>query len=65
MKHIVKYTLALFICTLALLGLVACAPSELSYEEQKTAYDGIIAEYTALLKAKQNGETLTAPDTAH
>ena len=63
MKHIVKYTLALFICTLALLGLVACAPSELSYEEQKTAYNGIIEEYTALLTAKQNGETLTPPDT--
>ena len=63
MKHIVKYTLALFICTLALLGLVACAPSELSYEEQKTAYDGIIEEYTALLTAKQNGEELPVPDT--
>ena len=63
MKHIVKYTLALFICTLALLGLVACAPSELSYEEQKTAYNGIIEEYTALLTAKQNGEELPVPDT--
>ena len=63
MKHIVKYTLALFICTLALLGLVACAPSELSYEKQKAAYNDIIEQYTALLTAKQNGETLTAPDT--
>ena len=63
MKHIVKYTLALFICTLALLGLVACAPSELSYEEQKTAYDGIIEEYTALLTASLNGEELPVPDT--
>ena len=63
MKHIVKYTLALFICTLALLGLVACAPSELSYEEQKTAYNGIIEEYTALLTASLNGEELPVPDT--
>ncbi len=64
MKHIVKHTFALSICALALFVLVACAPSEPSYEEQKLAYTSIIEEYTTLLTAKQNGETLTPPDTA-
>ena len=36
---------------------------EKDYEKQKSLYDGIIAEYTALLTAKQNGEALSAPDT--
>ena len=40
-----------------------CACGGMTPEQQKAAYNGIIAEYTALLKAKQNGETLTAPDT--
>ena len=63
MKHIVKYTLALFICTLALWAFTACGPSIDDYETQKAAYDGIIEEYTALLTAKQNGEELPVPDT--
>ncbi len=63
MKHIVKHTLALSICALALFALAACAPSEPSYEEQKLAYTSIIEEYTALLTAKQNGEEIPAPDT--
>ncbi len=40
-----------------------CACGGMTPEQQKAAYDGIIEEYTALLKAKQNGETLTPPDT--
>lgn len=41
-----------------------CACGGMTPEQQKAAYDGIIAEYTALLKAKQNGEELPTPDTA-
>ncbi|MBR6782621.1 MAG: hypothetical protein IKM33_05440 [Clostridia bacterium] len=46
-----------------MLSAAACSTSTQSYEKQKAAYDGIIAEYTALLTAKQNGEELSAPDT--
>ena len=63
MKHILKYVLALILCIFALAILTACGDPDKNYEKQKTAYDGIIAEYTALLKAKQNGEELTPPDT--
>ena len=63
MKHIVKYTLALFICTLALWAFTACGPSIDDYETQKAAYNDVIEQYTALLTAKQNGEELPTPDT--
>ena len=64
MKHIVKYTLALFICTLALWAFTACGPSMDDYETQKAAYNDVIEQYTGLLTAKQNGEELPTPDTA-
>ena len=40
-----------------------CACGGMTPEQQKEAYTPIIEQYTALLTAKQNGETLTAPDT--
>ncbi len=52
------------LCLFLLLTAAACTQDpEKSYEEQKSLYDGIIEEYTALLTAKQNGEELPAPDT--
>jgi hypothetical protein len=63
MKRILATLVGVLLCAAALLTCTSCGTPKLSYEEQKTAYDGIIAEYTALLKAKQNGETLTPPDT--
>ena len=64
MKRILTALAGVLLCAVALLAGTSCGTPDLSYEGQKAAYDGIIAEYTALLKAKQNGETLTAPDTA-
>lgn len=61
MKHLAKYATALLLCVLTILAFTACGPED--YEMQKAAYNDIIEEYTALLKAKQNGETLTPPDT--
>ena len=58
MKRILCILLAAILLLPAL-----CACGSMTPEQQKAAYDGIIAEYTALLKAKQNGETLTPPDT--
>ena len=63
MKRILAALVGVLLCAVALLACTSCGTPKLSYEEQKTAYDGIIAEYTALLTAKQNGETLTPPDT--
>ena len=63
MKRILTALAGVLLCAVALLAATSCGTPDLSYEGQKAAYDGIIAEYTALLKAKQNGETLTAPDT--
>lgn len=40
-----------------------CACGGMTPEQQKEAYTPIIEQYTALLTAKQNGETLTPPDT--
>lgn len=60
MKHILKYVLALILCILALAILTACGDPD---ENQKAAYDGIIAEYTNLLTARQNGDDLTPPKT--
>ena len=68
-----KSILFFLLCALLLLGTVACSPSpdetydppapEKTYEEQKALYNDIIAKYTDLLVAKQNGEELTAPNT--
>ncbi len=57
-----KRIFAALLCALTLLSLNSCFTLD-RYESSKSAYDGIIEEYTALLTAKQNGETLTAPDT--
>ena len=60
MKRIVLTLL----CLCLLLTAAACTQDpETSYEEQKSLYDDIIAEYTALLTAKQNGEELPALET--
>ncbi len=40
------------------------AAVQLSYDEQMALYDGIIAEYTELLKSVKNGKELAAPDTS-
>ena len=64
MKRILAALAGVLLCAVALLAGTSCGTPDLSYEGQKAAYDGIIAEYTALLKAKQNGEILTPPDTA-
>lgn len=61
MKHLAKYAAVLLLCVLTLLAFTACGPKD--YEKQKAAYNDIIEQYTALLTAKQNGETLTPPDT--
>ena len=39
-------------------------PSPKSYEEQKSLYDDVIAQYTSLLTAKHNGEEIPVPNTA-
>ena len=62
MKRILRTFAALLVGVL-LIALVSCSTPEERYERQKAAYDGIIAEYTALLTAKQNGEELTPPVT--
>ena len=61
MKHLAKYAAVLLLCVLALLAFTACGG--MTPEQQKEAYTPIIEQYTALLTAKQNGETLTPPDT--
>ena len=54
----------LYILLTAILLLPAlCACGGMPPEQQKEAYTPIIEQYTALLTAKQNGETLTPPDT--
>ncbi len=59
-----KKFLATLLCLCLLLTAAACTQDpEKSYEKQKSLYDDIIAEYTALLTAKQNGEELPAPNT--
>ena len=63
MKRILTALAGVLLCAVALLAATSCGTPDLSYEGQKAAYDGIIAEYTAFLTAKQNGETLTPPDT--
>ena len=63
MKRMIAALVGILLCTLALLALASCGPSMDDYEMQKAAYKDIIEEYTALLTAKMNGETLTAPDT--
>ena len=61
MKRFAKYAAVLLLCVLALLAFTACGG--MTPEQQKEAYTPIIEQYTALLTAKQNGETLTPPDT--
>ena len=51
----------LFTAILLLPALCACGG--MTPEQQKEAYTPIIEQYTALLTTKQNGETLTPPDT--
>ena len=59
-----KKFIFVLLCALLLLGVVACSPSpEKTYEEQKALYNDIIAKYTELLIAKQNGEELAVPNT--
>lgn len=59
-----KKFIFVLLCALLLLGVVACSPSpEKTYEEQKDLYNDIIAKYTELLIAKQNGEELAVPNT--
>jgi hypothetical protein len=55
--------LSFLLCIFMILCTVGCAKNQKSYEEQKALYDDIIAQYTALLRAKHNGEELTFPDT--
>ena len=63
MKRILATLAGVLLCAVALLACTSCGTPDLSYEGQKAAYDGVIAEYTAMLKAKQNGEELTPPKT--
>lgn len=63
MKRILATLAGVLLCAVAFLACTSCGTPDLSYEVQKTAYDGVIAEYTAMLKAKQNGEELTPPKT--
>ena len=58
MKRILCILLAAILLLPAL-----CACGGMTPEQQKEAYTPIIEQYTALLTAKQNGETLTPPDT--
>ena len=58
MKRILCILLAAILLLPAL-----CACGSMTPEQQKEAYTPIIEQYTALLNAKQNGETLTPPDT--
>ncbi len=59
-----KKLFSALLCICLLLSAVACTqdPGK-AYEKQKSLYDDIIAEYTALLTAKQNGEELPALNT--
>ena len=64
-----KRIISVLVCAIMLLSTVGCFKTpqdqpQKSYEEQKALYNDIIAQYTSLLTAKQNGEELTAPDTA-
>lgn len=63
MKRILAALVGVLLCAVAFLACTSCGTPDLSYEGQKAAYDGVIAEYTAMLKAKQNGEELTPPKT--
>ena len=63
MKRILAALVGVLLCAATLLACTSCGTPDLSYEEQKTAYDGIIAEYTSLLTARQNGDELTPPKT--
>ena len=63
-----KRILSVLICIFILLSTVACSTPpkvspQKSYEEQKILYNDIIAQYTSLLTAKQNGEDIPVPDT--
>ncbi len=67
MKKTFRIAMLFCLALAMILSTVACKPtseeppaSEKTYRE---LYDGIIAQYTALLTAKQNGEELTAPNT--
>ena len=55
--------LSFLLCIFMILCTVGCAKNQKSYEEQKALYDDIIAQYTALLRAKHNGEELSFPNT--
>ena len=57
-----KRIFAALLCALTLLSLNSCFTLD-RYESSKSAYDGIIEEYTALLTARQNGDELTPPKT--
>jgi len=62
-----KKILSALLCLLMLFTATACKQTppepELTYEEQKALYDGIIAQYTDLLTAKHNGDDLPALNT--
>ena len=62
MNKIKHFSFAL-LCVLLLLGMLACAPQEKTYEEKIAAYSDVVSQYTALLTAKQKGEEITAPQT--
>ena len=62
MNKIKHFSFAL-LCVLLLLGMLACAPQEKTYEEKIAAYSDVVSQYTALLTAKQKGEEITAPST--
>ncbi len=65
-----KKLLSALLCLTLLLSATSClAKQQPPPEDPKPeptvseVYDGLIAQYTALLKAKQNGEELSAPNT--
>lgn len=62
MNKIKHFSFAL-LCVLLLLGMLACAPQEKTYEEKIAVYSDVVSQYTALLTAKQKGEEITAPPT--
>lgn len=60
--------LSVLLCAFVILTAVACTPtsdnqSQKNYDKQKTLYAGIISQYTELLNAKYNGESLRVPNT--
>lgn len=69
MRSLIGKLLSFMLFIFLLLGVVSCVskqqPSKKSYEEQKSLYEDIISQYTALLTAKHNGEELSVPDTAN